>query len=144
MTRQKYFWQGEPVKITFGLCKVKRNFEKPLYWYNYECMSLGKFEYALIEAILIETNDGDKFCIANHFGIGAHKLKNGGWPNFRHFSIDVDDFFEFQSMEFPAIRELKEKDFSEHEKNRSKWFEKNYPEEWSKKQELLNFIKNRK
>ena len=88
--RVKYKWQGEPVKVTFGNCIVIENKEKPLWWWNYECNegSASLDGKAVIPSLKIKTKEGNEFMIANHFGIGIHKLLNGGWPSHAHFSVD--------------------------------------------------------
>jgi len=52
-TDQKYFWQGKPVKVQFGYCKVQENKERPLWWYNYECFLIKSKKCTIIDAIKI-------------------------------------------------------------------------------------------
>lgn len=140
---RKYFWNGEPVKVEFSAAIVKANEEKPLYWYNYECLYESKVKTALIPAIKITLKSGEEFCIANHFGIGASKLKKGGWPNHRHFSIPVECFISNMWDTVKSPREFDEERFSEYESNREKWFKKTYPKEYSEKMFLRKMITNR-
>lgn len=133
----KYKWQGEPVKVEIGNCAVRTNEEKPLWWYNFECYPSGK---AFLPAIRITTKDGDSFMIANHFGIGVHKLINGGWPNYTHFSIDGS----FSTGIIARITEFDLEGYKAHEAERVKWQQENYPEYWAKLQCLRDSVKQKK
>jgi len=135
----KLLWQGEEIKKWFGYCKVYTNKDKPLYWYNFECEISTIHGMELIPAIKIEY-DGVLFCIANHFGIGYHKLINGGWPNYRHFSLPVESFeeshkpaFNFHSFDLDA--------YSQHEAMREQWQKKNFPDEYEKFEKMRIQIK---
>lgn len=149
--KQVYFWQGEPVKTDFGCVTVTENTEKPLYWYNFECnwnieenkpiRGLKGDKAAIIPAIKITTKDNYTFYIANHFGIGAHKLKNGGWPNYRHFSFA--DNAEFKGCEelghmrnLYNLRTFYLKGYTEHEAARRQWQKETHPEEFKKSEQL--------
>ena len=149
MGTHKYFWHGEPVKTDFGYATVNENKEKPLFWYNFECLwnlNEGKPNYglnksAMIPAIKVTSKDGQSFLIANHFGIGASKLKKGGWPNHNHFSLP--DNAKFEGCEdlgslriIYSIREFDEENYSEHEKLRRIWQRENFPEEMKKMDSL--------
>ena len=125
----KYQWQGFDVKITIGLCKVTRNEEKPLYWYNYECATNNGYDFksALVPAVKIET-DTESFCIANHFGIGIHKLINGGWPNYSHFSLPSEGFEKYWKDGF-HITEFDSEGYAKHEGERRQWQKESFPEE---------------
>jgi hypothetical protein len=127
----KYQWQGELVKVEFGNCIVRENKENPLCWYNYECHPNAN-GLACIPAIKITTKDGDSFMLANHFGIGIHKLRNGGWPNYRHFSLDG----KFSTKPRLKYTEFNLEGFERYEAERNKWQQKNYPEEWKKLQAI--------
>jgi hypothetical protein len=139
---ENYQWQGEKVKVRFGLTKVKTNKEKPLYWYNYEIsleetIMQGK---CLISSIEVEASYGSKFIIANHFGIGVHKLLNGGYPNIGHFSFDDDAKFS-EHKEFKKYNgQFELEEYEEHEANRRKWQRENYPIEFAKSERLVKLI----
>lgn len=152
MEQNKYQWQGEPVKVEFGYCRVTENQEKPLYWYNYEC---NWDDYSEIE----RRSTGDKhthvpaikviyrdqiFCIANHYGIGVHKLINGGWPSHRHFSLPVEGFNSNlfrEEREIYVILKFDLEGYQTHESNRIKWQMKNYPKECEDRQKLIDQFK---
>lgn len=145
----KYQWHGEPVKTEFGYCRVTENKEKPLYWYNYECLwddyhqkerrsALEKFAH--VPAIRV-TSEGHSFCIANHHGIGVHKLINGGWPSHRHMSLPVEGFVPESELPVDerilyAIRKFDLEAFEQYESERRKWQKRNYPEEFARMDEL--------
>lgn len=151
MNNKKYFWQGEPVKTDFGVVYQPENKEKPLFWYNYECnwnTTLDKPIYdtekiAAIPAIKVTTENGYTFFIANHFGIGANKLKKGGWPNHTHFSFSDD--VKFEGVEelgalrnMYSIREFDEDGFVEYEAKRKRWQKENYPDEFARMERIEN------
>jgi len=123
----KYQWQGENIKVKFGNCIVKRNKEKPIYWYNYECF-LQYGDKACIPAIQITYKKERVFMIANHFGIGVHKLINGGWPNYTHFSLDGI----FSTNPQLKYAEFDLDGYSEYEAKREKWRQKTFPKEYEK------------
>lgn len=148
--RRKYFWQGEPVKVEFGQCFVKRNDDKPLTWYNFEChinlsdgtlQPTGTGTGAIIDAIKVTAKDGESFVIANHFGIGAYKLKKGGWPDCTHFSLPIDKFENVPWRDNIQQRNLDVEKYSEHEAARNKWLKKNYPKEYEKIEGLRKIIR---
>ena len=134
MEKGKYQWQGEPVKVYFGNCVISTNKEKPLYWYNYECIQISINGSYNFPAILVECHD-QKFVLSNHYGIGVHKLLRGGWPNMTHFSLD-EGKFRFNEDDY-KIEEFDEKGYLEYEKARSEWQKWAYPEEYEKTQQLL-------
>lgn len=140
--RHKYKWQGEPVKVRFGYCKVKENKEKPLYWYNYECSDSPK-GFAFVAAIEV-TYGNEVFRIANHYGIGAYKLKKGGWPNCRHFSISTEFEFVESHEKWCNLREFNEREFAAHEAARDRWQKKNYPKEYEAVESLKAYMKQNK
>lgn len=159
MSYQKYFWQGEPVKTDFGCVTVKENLDKPLFWYNFECNwnydeqkprrgTVGDKEIA-IPAIKITTRDNYVFYIANHFGIGAHKLKNGGWPSHRHFSFD-DGFIKFEGSEDLGhtrvlfnFRNFDLEGFEKFEAARRNWQKENYPNDFEASENLRKLIQKK-
>ena len=132
----KYQWQGEPVKVVFGNCMVKADKDMPLWWYNFECYPDG---IACIPAIKITTKHGGEFILANHFGIGVHKLLNGGWPNYTHFSLDG----KFSTKPQLRLVEFDEEGYADHEARRDKWQQENYPEEYSKMKALKDIATKR-
>jgi hypothetical protein len=121
----KYQWQGEKIKVRFGNCIVTEKKDRPLYWWNYECHPEGK---ACIPAIEITTQHGNTFMIANHFGIGVHKLINGGWPNYTHFSLEG----KFSTKPQLKYSEFDLDGYSHYEADREIWQAINYPEEYRK------------
>lgn len=137
---RKYFWQGEPVRAEFSAAFVDINEEKPLYWYNYECLVDSKIKKALIPAVKITLKSGEQFCIANHFGIGASKLKKGGWPDHRHFSIPVECFVSNMWDTISSPTEFDEESFSEYESKRNNFFKNKYPIEYQKMLELRKYV----
>jgi len=129
----KYQWQGEPVKVEHGYCMVKTNKDKPLWWYNYECRKNGS---AAIFALKVTTKDGYSFIISNEYGIGSHKLKNGGWPSYRHFSLDGTFHTNMKSKQTTLDLE----GFQQHEAEREKWFKENYPIEYEEIDALKRIV----
>lgn len=144
-----YEWQGEPVKIKHVIVTVKKNEEKPLWWFNFECDEYGMgHSWAVVPAILIETKN-ESFIIANHHGIGIHKVTRGGWPNHQHFSIGKESIKkvvdEKTGSVFWKYTEFDELRFSEHEAKRRKWQQEHFPEEFEKSETLRRLIvSNRK
>lgn len=134
--KNNYQWQGEPVKVEFGLSIVKENSEKPLWWYNFECNDSFPKGRAAIPAIRITTNNDYSFILSNHSGIGVHKLINGGWPNYAHFSLPDDGFTKggFKITEFDEL------EYCRHEADRNKWQKENYPEEYKQVESLRKII----
>lgn len=126
---RKYFWHGEPVKVTFGYCHVKENVEKPMWWYNYEVLGICE---PVIHAIKID-NGVHEWVISNHFGIGVNKLKKGGWPDTTHFSLPIE---KFSPDPIGAIRYFDELGFAEHEANRRKWQKERFPDLYEKMETL--------
>ena len=145
--KQKYFWQGEPVKTEFGYAVIERTYIKPLMWFNYE-VEINPYSnsYAIIDAVKITTKDGHSFVIANHFGIGANKLSKGGWPNQTHHGFPKNIFFEPESKQFhtKGIKQFNEDEYSNHESKRRIWQQKTYPEEFKKMKALQAVVINSK
>ncbi len=135
-----YQWQGEPVKYKFGNCIVRENREKPMWWYNFECLT-NKVSIGMecIPVIQVIPKSGRSFMIANHFGIGHHKLINGGWPNYAHFSVD-GEFSDWPELRYD---EFDHEGYSEHEAARRKWQKEKYPEEFERMEALRKTIKFR-
>lgn len=135
----KYQWQGEDVKVVFGNCIVKEVQDKPLWWYNYECnIGLPK-GMACIPTVQITTKDKHTFMLSNHYGIAVHKLINGGWPNFSHFSIDgvfsTIPQLKFKKFELPA--------YEQHESDRRRWQKENFPHEHTHMEAMRAIIKRK-
>jgi len=149
----KYQWQGEPVKVEFGEVLVTENKDKPLFWYNFECyyrLNLNdEYEYiycssnkriGICDAVKVIHSTGE-FIIANHFGIGVHKLLNGGWPNYQHFSLN-GDFQATSWKEHLHLKKFDELGFSKHEAARRNWQKQTYPIEFEKMKNLRSVIRN--
>lgn len=145
---EKYKWQGEPVKVLFGYVKQLANTDKPLYWYNFECINkenaYGEFipdhmvtmkgeNLALIPAVKVIHSAGS-FLLANHFGIGVNKLLKGGWPNMPHYSLD-GEFKESSERHFKFVS-FDEDGYCDHEAKRRSWQKKNYPIEFQKMEDF--------
>lgn len=141
----QYQWQGEPVKVRFGVVIQYENAEKPMYWYNFECntreeingeikinhmVSNSGKHLALIPAVEVEMADGDKILLANHYGIAVHKLANGGWPNYGHFSLDGE--FKEDNASYYAFKKFDLEGYEQHESNRRNWQKKNFPKEFER------------
>lgn len=138
----KLQWQGDPVKTKFGYCNVSENKEKNLWWYNFECNEDVILQgVAAIPAIEV-TYGNQKFCIANHFGIGYHKLIHGGWPNYSHFSLPDDGFVEDHHSEF-NIHKFDLEGYEQHEAERRKWQKQQFPEEFEKMERLRVCFENK-
>lgn len=144
-------WQGEPIIARFGFSIVKENKDKPMWWYNFECNvhqnsydeyipSYGMMGIAAIPAIEV-TQHEQTFVIANHFGIGWHKLINGGSPTYSHFSITDGKFSQDNGKEW-VFKEFDEEGFVKHESERSKWQKENFPEEWQNVQALKSAMRS--
>jgi hypothetical protein len=142
--KNNYEWQGKPCDVLFGYVLQEENTEKPLYWYNFECHTKekpdGSFKpermccangkhFAVIPAVQV-TQDGYSFLLANHYGIGVHKLKNGGWPNYAHFSLNGK--FEESSAPYFAFKKFDLEEYERHESERRKWQKKEYPVNFEK------------
>jgi|GEM_PF-3125348 hypothetical protein len=152
---KKYQWQGDPVSVRFGYVNQQENSEKPLYWYNFECYTKeeidGSFKddhfvksngnhFSLIPAIEVTTKQGNKFLIANHYGIGVSKLLKGGWPNHTHFSLNGT--FEESGARYFAFKSFDLDAFERHESERRNWQKITYPIEFEKMEQFRNsFIK---
>ena len=142
-----YKWQGEPVKVQFGIVFVRENEDKPIWWWNYECRGhddgTGLKTCALIEAVKV-IHSGGEFVIANHFGIGVSKLLKGGWPNHSHFSLPKEEFEAHGptdlEVRLPFIIEFDEPGYANHESNRNNWQKKEYPEEYAKLEGLRRML----
>lgn len=137
--KTNYQWQGELIKVKFGNCVVKVNKDKPLWWYNYDC-SLTHEDSACIEAIKITTKDGYTFMIANHFGIGIHKVSNGGWPNYGHSSLDG----EFSTKPQCRLVDFDLEGYEQYQQGRRAWQKENYPEEFANSERLRGLIRKSK
>lgn len=151
--RNNYQWQGQKVKVIFGKCKVVENKDKPLYWYNYECLwddynnkprksAFDKFTY--VPAVKVIFGD-EEFVLANHFGIGVHKLINGGWPSYRHFSLPLDGFISKEGLtideQFMYIfRKFDLESFEAHEEKRTKWQKRTFPIEYAQHKAKLEYF----
>lgn len=131
-------WQGEPVDVEFVECLVSRKKEKPMFWYNYECRELGR---ALIPAVRVTTKAGYSFLLSNHYGIAIHKLINGGWPTHIHFGLDGAK--AESSSGLMDYEEFLLEAYEEHEKNRSEWQKKNFPDLYERKEAILSIAKRR-
>jgi len=143
--RQKFEWQGDPVKTTFGYVAVREVLDKPLYWFNYEvlnkmetgdhCSVGGK---AYIAAIEVSTSTGYKFYIANHFGIGVNKLSKGGWPNSAHFSFDTGliKFLPDDKVQRGLNGQFDEEGYANRESKRRIWQKETYPFEFEQMESL--------
>lgn len=147
MSRTRYQWQGKDVSVRFGFVKVKPNTEKPLYWYNYECETSDDQDprdgTTRIEAIEVTyQEDGGReqvFTIANHFGIGVHKLKHGGWPTHQHFSFGDHPFRELDLQHVTPHR-FDEVGFAQHEAGRERWMKATDPKEFERLASLKKII----
>lgn len=131
--KNQYQWQGEPVKVEFGTCVVEENKDKPMWWYNFECNLTHPKGIAVIEAVRVIHETGS-FILANHCGIAVHKLLNGGWPNYAHFSLDGD----FKASKSPVykITEFDLFGYELHEAGRRKWQRENFPAEFERSEAL--------
>lgn len=133
----KYNWQGEPVQVEFGHFHAKPDETRPLAWYNFECET-DPARYSTdgscaIDAIRFTYRD-QVIIIANHFGIGEHKLRHGGWPSHRHFSFGAGKFVPLGfKFEYGRLNEL---EFSEHEAKREAWMRRTDPKEFERIQLL--------
>jgi len=134
----KYQWQLEDVTVVFGDMIVTENKEKPLYWYNYEVHTQGFYPRAIIPAIEITMQDGYKFYISNQFGIGAHKLLNGGRPSYAHFSLEG----EFKPSRRKRLLKLDEEAYYKRNVEREAWQKEYYPEEYKQVKALEETLKN--
>lgn len=135
----KYAWQGEPVQIQFGQCKVVQNDELPFMWYHYDIyLTRDPNGEAYVPAIRVTTQHGSSFCIANHFRIGERKLKAGGWPDHCHFSLPEEGFQETSKEEAMFMHDLRwnEERYAEHEAARDEYFKEYiapmHPDIWRK------------
>jgi len=135
--KNKYFWQGEPVKTTFGYCSIKKHDDKPMMWWNALCDDDG---YALIEAVRVDAEIYGIFYIANFGGIGAYKLKRGGWPDCTHYSIPSDS--SFTEERYGNKRELDEEEYASVSCKIRTYQKINFPEEFEQG-EALRALANR-
>lgn len=117
-----YEWQGEPVAVTFGYCEVTEKKTSPLWWFNYEVLTHKLNTPVRIHAVRI-TYKGNQFAIANHYGIGVHKLLNGGGPNMPHASLPWFDFVADDKYKVERFHEIA---YRAHEQARGIWQEKMY------------------
>lgn len=140
----KYKWHGEPVKTRFGFYKIDENKAKPLYWYNFECAHDVFYnpiisQRAYVPCIEVSTSDGQVFYIANHFGIGVHKLLAGGWPSHSHFSLSGGIFEENWNDVF---YQFDLDGYEKHEAKRRKWQQKEFPDEFAKSERLMKMARS--
>lgn len=138
----KYKWHGESVKTKFGFYKIEENKEKPLYWYNFECAHDDYYNrqqktHAYVPCVEVTTKCGQVFYIANHFGIGIHKLLAGGWPSHSHFSLNGGEFDEHWRT---GIYVFDLDSYEKHEAKRRKWQAENFPDEFSKSERLMKLV----
>lgn len=136
-----YQWQGEPVSVKFGYCKVTIQTE-PMWWSNYECdKSGGKAQITAVQitapGIDTETGEPRTFCIANEFGEGIAKLKNGGWPGDGHASLPDAAFIEDRSR---TVLDYNKLGWKVREKQRRDWQLENWPDEFEKMEALREMI----
>ena len=135
---QQYKWQGEVVQITFGYSEVNYNEKRALWWSNYEC-SKQQDKIAIIPSVRVMYRD-KSFVIANHFGVAVQKLTQGGWPQYTHFSLSDAPFTSTQNSVY-NIKKFDEKKYAVHEQARSKWQQKNFPQQYNQMQQLVAKIK---
>ena len=153
--KNQYQWQGEPVEVRFGYVYQEENTEKPIFWYNFECNNKeelnGDFKhdhfvanngnhFALIPAVEVTYGKEKSFLLANHYGIGVHKLINGGWPTYAHFSLSGQ--FKESAAPYFAIKQFDLLGYEEHESKRNNWQKANFPEEYSRLESLRDTIRN--
>lgn len=144
-----YKWQGEPVNVLFGYVVQYENTGKPMYWYNFECLTSEKLNgnrepdhfvmsdgkhVAIIPAIKVISQSGYEFLLANHFGIGVAKLLKGGWPNHCHFSLEGK--FEESNEPYNKITSFDLEGYEKHESDRRNWQKKEYPEQFERLEAL--------
>ncbi len=154
-----YQWQGEDVSVSFGYVYQNENLDKPSYWYNFECNNTRELDgtykpntilhtngkrVALLPAVQVSYKSEKPFLIANHYGIGVHKLINGGWPNYAHFSLNGE--FVTDAAPYFEIRQFDIRGYETHEAARKAWQKKTYPNEFAKSEALRasmrTFMKN--
>lgn len=141
----KYQWQGQPVKVDHVNIYISKS-KEPLYWYNYEVEIQQDIasDHAIIPAIRVK-HPQSTFYIANHFGIGIHKLKNGGWPNYNHFSFRKQDIKQVFEQSGDYVYNRKSFDlvgYEEYESKRKRWQKENFPEEFERIESLRMSITN--
>ena len=154
--KNKYQWQGTPCEVIFGYVLQHESIEKPLYWYNFECynrqqpddsfkedrmVSANGLHYACIPAVKV-TQGQQSFLLANHCGIGFHKLINGGWPNYSHFSLNGK--FEESNAPYFAFKKFNLEDYEHHESERNNWQRRTYAQEYAKLKEIRDNFKSPK
>lgn len=138
---RRYKWQGEFVEVEFGHFHALPDTDRPLAWYNFEIErepNMSKDGSLSMPAIRFKY-DGHEHIIANHFGIGAHKLRKGGWPNIQHFSFGKGSFYP--GDDFFTCKALHEKEFAEHEAERERWMRRTDPAGYARIVELRNAAK---
>lgn len=131
----KYKWQGDPVEVEFGNFHALPS-DRRLMWYNFEIESepnMSKDGSLAIPALRF-TYNGEEHIIANHFGIGVHKLKHGGWPSHQHFSFGKGRFIA--GDDYLHCKRLREKEFAQHEAKRESWMRGTDPDGYARIQEL--------
>ncbi len=147
--KMKYQWHGEPVSVRFGYVFQEENTEKPLYWYNFECcnkedvnvnydedhfVARNGNHFALIPAVEVTYGNEKSFLLANHCGIAVHKLTNGGWPGYAHFSLSGK--FKEDHAPYYAIKKFDLEAYETYENKRRTWQKKNYPIEFERSEQL--------
>lgn len=145
----KFEWQGEPVKIEFGHCKVTKDEKHNLYWYNYDCDITNGHETAFIDAVKVTTRNGEEFCISNQNAYGVHKLRNGGWPNCGHASLPLEGFETNEPMGWKMRSWFENKEFDlvgyeKQESDRRNWQKKNFPIEFEKSDKIVRAMRKRR
>ena len=155
--KEKYFWQGEPVRIEFGVAYPEENKGKPLFWYNYECNwdflqdkpIYDTHKFCMLPAIKIYYKDQKPFIISNHFGIGVNKLLKGGSPRHTHFSFadnvkfeTIDELESWELKQSFKITKFDEEGFTNYEAKRNKWQKENFPEEYEAMEKIKNSFRN--
>lgn len=137
----KYQWQGIGVKAEFGSTFINVNKKRPLWWSNFEC-SVDTIGRVVIPVVLITIKGKDSFMIANHYGIGKHKLINGGLSSYRHFIVKSDDIDWIPDYRY-SYDDFDEEAFNQHEASRNKWQQENYPKQYRETKALKRLIKRR-
>ena len=143
---ENFQWQGEPIKATFGYCKID-NVKSSQKWYGYE-LSLG---ITTIPAIKIESNisngleDDEQFCfiIANFAGIGIKKITDGGWPNCAHYSFNKNNstFYADDS----GMCDFNQQQYEEITRSREEWYKTVLsPDEYLRRQMLIEIVHKNK
>ncbi len=139
----KYQWQGQNVTVKHGYASIKKS-EAPLMWWNYEVSLSSISKTAIVPAIQVtvpawQDEQEQVFIIANHHGVGEHKIKSGGHPNFAHY--DVPDNAYFEEGIIGKIKKFSLDKYLQHEENRRQWQLKTHPKDMAKFAKLHNSIR---